>query len=212
MCVPVLRFDFLAEETLRARLAHPSRYGGLVLTSPRAVEALEKALRWLPNQSAAWEMKPAYAVGPRTGEALEALGFAPEGEESGGAEALAARIIRERAGEETPLLFLSGNRRRDALPDALQKSGVPFEEETVYETHTRADLNFSEMEAPAWLAFFSPSGVEAVQKARGLSMDTVKKVAIGPTTAAALAQVGWRADAVAGAPAPEALAGAIRRT
>lgn len=212
-CVPVLRFSFPSQEKLRARLAEPAGYGGLIVTSPRAVEALAEALRWLPNQSAAWAEKPAYAVGPRTAAALERLGFAPQGEASGSAEALASHLIRERDGKagSAPLLFLSGNRRRGALPEALQEGGIAFEEKVVYETRARTDLNFSDGEKPAWLAFFSPSGIEAVQAARGLAVEDVKRAAIGTTTAAALEKAGWPADAVAQTPTPEALAYALRR-
>ncbi|KAF6112151.1 uroporphyrinogen III synthase [Phyllostomus discolor] len=43
--IPVLSFEFLALPSLSEKLSQPERYGGLVLTSPRAVEAAELCLR-----------------------------------------------------------------------------------------------------------------------------------------------------------------------
>ncbi len=206
--VPVLRFTFPHQEALAGRLARPHWYGGLICTSPRAVEALADGLRGISDQKAAWAARPAYAVGPRTAGALRKIGFAPKGAASGTAEALAAHI--EPA--EAPLLFLAGNRRRDTLPRALEAAGVPFAEQCVYETHVRTDLDFSEEPAPDWVVFFSPSGIEAARQARGIDWRTVRKAALGPTTAAALKEAGWTVEAVAEVPTPEALAAALRAT
>lgn len=205
-CEPVLRFTFPRQETLAARVAHPHRYSGLICTSPRAVEALAAILPRYPDRAAAWQDTPAYAVGPRTAEALRALGLTPRGAESGTAEALAGRVVASTA----PLLFLAGSRRRDALPRALEARGVVFEELVVYETHLRTDLDLSGHAPLRWVVFFSPSGVAAARQARGLDGGAVRKAALGPTTAAALQGKGWAADAVAAAPRPEALADALR--
>lgn len=214
-CEPVLGFAFPHQETLAERLARPDGYAGLILTSPRAVRALESALARQPPQRAAWTARPAYAVGPRTSEALRKIGFAPEGAEAGRAAALADVIARRAAGAK-PLLFLCGNRRRETLPQQLQGAGVPFEEQEVYETHVRSDLDFSAPPLPDWLVFFSPSGLEAVQQARGFDPSAVRLAAIGPTTAAALKTAGYAVSAVAADPTPEALVraveGAVRRS
>lgn len=204
--VPVLRFEQVGQEALREDLSHPSRYAGLVLTSPRAADALDDALVWLPAQGGEWESKPAFAVGPRTAEVLRGLGFSPQGEETGSADALAALISRQSF--DKPLLFLAGNRRRDTLPEQLRAAGIAFEERCVYETHLRTDLHFDTM--PDVFVFFSPSGVEAFEKA-GLSIgDEIRCAAIGPTTARALRQAGWPPDAIAEQPTPGALVDAVR--
>ena len=205
-CEPVLRFVFPHQQALSERLARPAHYAGLIVTSPRAVRALSDTLAEPSVQSAAWKAKPAYAVGPRTAEALRALGFAPEGEETGEAAALADYIARRAKG--APLLFLCGNRRRETLPERLREEGVPFEEQVVYETHARADLDLAEH--AGWLAFFSPSGIEAVRQARGVDPSALRFAAIGSTTTAALTEEGWTVEAVAAAPTPAALAAAIR--
>ncbi len=215
-CEPVLHFKFVHQEALAGRLAHPHRYGGLICTSPRAAEALADALRWLPDQVAAWQARPAYAVGPRTAEVLREIGFDPEGADSGTAEALAARIAQAERVEgepaEAPLLFLAGNRRRDVLPRALDAAGITFEEQCAYETHVRTDLDLSAERAPQWAVFFSPSGIEAARQATGIDWRAVRTAAIGPTTAGALEEAGWTAEAVAAQPTPEALAAALRKT
>jgi uroporphyrinogen-III synthase len=80
----------------------------------------------------------------------------------------------------------------------------------VYDARPIGTLDFSPHPAPDWVVFFSPSGVKAAQNARGIEWDRVRKAAIGPTTAEALAEAGWTAAAVARAPEPVALAGALR--
>ena len=207
--IPVLDFAFVNGEALRGALAHPDRYAGLVLTSPRAAEALAEALPWLPNQTSAWTAKPAFAVGPRTSEALRRLGFQPAGEEAGNAEALADVLEGHMTKGEAPLLFLCGNRRRETLPKRLERAGIAFEELVVYQTLTQVDLDLPE-EAPDWAVFFSPSGVEAVGRTSAyLGRPSVRVAAIGPATAEALRGAGRAADVVAEAPTPEALAKAL---
>ena len=210
-CQPVLAFEQVNEQALVQRLSQAARYAGLVVTSPRAVAALEEALGSSSGQGAAWQDKPAFAVGPRTAEALEALGFAPQGQESGSAQELAAFIAR-RSFEE-PLLFLCGNRRRDVLPNRLREADIPLEEQCVYETRLRTDLDLTTPAVPDWLVFFSPSGIEAARQAGAMQdarLAAVRLAAIGPTTARALREAGWGAAAVAEQPAPDALVEAIR--
>jgi uroporphyrinogen-III synthase len=64
--------------------------------------------------------------------------------------------------------------------------------------------------APArWAAFFSPSGVDAARLAPEAPWNTVRKAAIGPTTAERLRREGLPPRAVADRPTPDALAAAI---
>lgn len=204
-CVPVLAFDMINREVLAERLAHPNRYAGLIVTSPRAVDALDEVLCWLPQQVSRWEARPAYAVGPRTADELRTLGFEPQGEESGDAEGLAAYVAR--CTFDRPLLFLSGNRRLDTLPTLLDRLGIAIEELCVYETRLRADLDLGD-EPAGWIVFFSPSGVEAFVGA-DLQAPDAGFAAIGPTTAAAVDDAGLSVAAVAETPSPDALVEAI---
>lgn len=204
-CVPVLRFTFSRQDALRSRLQHPEQYGGLVLTSPRAVAALADAMSGSVERRAAWAEKPTYVVGPKTASGVRGLGLEPVGEESGGAEALISVIEKKKK----PLLFLCSNRRRDAIPEGLGSASIPFEELQVYETRPREDIHIPAESGSDWLVFFSPSGVEAVRRSSQIETDSFHKAAIGPTTASALEREGWTAEAVAEEPTPDALVSAI---
>ncbi|HMB91519.1 MAG TPA: uroporphyrinogen-III synthase [Rhodothermales bacterium] len=205
--VPVLRFACVNQDVLGAALKEPDAFGGLICTSPRSVAALTQVWANDIARQTAWSEKPVFVVGPRTAAAVHDLGLTAVGADSGNAAAL-AEIICQRT-FSLPLLFLSGNRRRDALSDQLTAGGTPFQEICVYETHLRTDLPLDTLPALDWLAFFSPSGVEAVQQC-DFDASTIPKAAIGPTTAQAIEAAGWTVDALAQQPAPEALAAAIK--
>ncbi len=208
--IPVLTFRFIGQEGLIAKLERPNSYGGLILTSPRAVQALAEALKWLPGEVVLWHTKPVFAVGKRTASELRAIGFRPEGEESGSGALLARYIVRREV--DRPLLFLCGNLRRDEIPSALKEAGVPFEELQVYETLQAETIDLSSHPKPDWVVFFSPSGVEAVSRAADLDWINVRLAAIGETTAEAIHQRGFDVEAVAAEPTPESLLEAILAT
>ncbi len=147
-------------------------------------------------------------MGPATAERARALGLEPEGEEAGEAEDLAALIAARRFA--APLLFLCGDRRRDVLPAQLRAAGLAVEERVVYRTILDASaLRAEATDPPAWVVFFSPSGVEAIREGAAVPWNYVQKAAIGPTTADALRAAGFAPSAVATAPTPEALAAAV---
>lgn len=205
-CVPVLSFRYINQAALRTRLATPSRYAGLIATSPRAVRALAEARTATPAW-ADWTEKSAYAVGPKTAAALRALGCHPMGQESGSAAALGVGIAKTKK----PYLFICGNRRRDALPNALREADTPFEELVVYETVLRSDLKLPTPETGDWIVFFSPSGIKAVTNYASEQMQGYRLATIGPTTADALRDLGFVPEAVASKPAPAALVAAIEQ-
>lgn len=203
-CLPVLRFEFVGEVALRERLARPEAYGGLVCTSQRAVEALREV------DLTAWRDKPTFVVGPATAEAARALRLRPRGEDAGDADTLAGYIAGRSFAR--PLLFLCGNQRRDELPDRLRAAAVAFEEFVAYRTVLMPSvLDGLAADPPDWVAFFSPSGVEAALLAPGFPWNSLSCAAIGPTTAAALDAAGYPPDAVAAEPSPEALVSAVAR-
>lgn len=205
ICEPVLAFDFIHQDALVEALGAAGDYAGLILTSPRAVEALARASAQVEGFPGAWAGNPTFVVGPRTATAVRRLGLVPVGEEAGTGAALADHVARHRA--DAPWLFLCGNRRNDDLPDALTAATMAIHELCVYRTRLRTDIDLPS--ALDWLVFFSPSGVEAVQAAAGEEAETIPKAAIGPTTAAALDAVGWPVAAVAVAPTPEAVVAAL---
>jgi uroporphyrinogen-III synthase len=200
--VPVLDFEPAGRDALAERIAEPEKHGGLLVTSPRGADAL----RGLDLRG--WAGKPTFVVGPRTAEDVRALGLAPVGEEAGHADALADRIIADPPAK--PLLFLCGDLRRDVLPDRLLSAGVAFDELVVYRTIGDASALEAYLAQPLdWLAFFSPSGVEAALELDGISWNSLSAAAIGPTTADALRAAGIHPAAVAASPTPEALVAAV---
>lgn len=200
--VPVLDFEPAGRDALAERIENAERFDGLLVTSPRAAAAL----RGLDLRG--WAGKPAFVVGPRTAGRVRALGLAPVGEETGHADALADLIVTDPP--EKPLLFLCGDRRRDMLPNRLRAAQVAFEELVVYRTLGDASaLEVRLSEPPDWLAFFSPSGVEAALELDGVSWNSCSAAAIGPTTADALRSAGIRPAAVASTPTPESLVAAV---
>ncbi len=208
VCEPVLTFRFPRQAQLRDRLDPPDRYSALLATSPRAATALARVMAAEDSLAEAWSGRAAYAVGPKTAGRLRSAGLRPRGADTGTAEALAARIVDD--APDALLLFLSGNRRREALPEALMAAEVPFDELVVYETHTRTDLDVSRPEKTSWLVFFSPSGLEAVTQAERAAVHGHRLAAIGPTTAQALEADGHSVAAVAEEPSPEGLVAALQ--
>lgn len=206
--IPVLEFDFVNPDGLREALEHPNNYDGLIFTSPRAVDAIGEAMPWLPSENVLWHNKSVYAVGSGTAEALRSIGFEPDGEESGSAETL-ANIISKRSFDR-PLLFLSGDRRRDVLPTRLRSAGIQIEELCVYENRSRSPVGWPTEQVPDWVVFFSPSGFEAIREEWEERLRGVRIAAIGPTTAEVLGSAGVVVATVAGEPSPRALVEALR--
>lgn len=207
VCTPVLSFSFPHQEALRDRLRRPQAYNALVATSPRVGRALRRLFDDEGTLHDAWSGHRAFAVGPKTAEALRALSFQVEGDETGTGSALAA-LIADRVSEGR-LLFLCGNRRREDVPTALENAGIDFDEQVVYETRARTVLTLPPPSGETWLAFFSPSGLDAVRAAGVDRLGDYRFAAIGPTTSAALEDAGIRPDAVAETPSPEGLVTAV---
>jgi uroporphyrinogen-III synthase len=209
VCEPVLTFRFPAQAELTRHLAATTQYAHLVATSPRAVQTVRDAFASDASLHRAWEGRTAFAVGPKTGSALRDLGLEVQGEASGSANALvdvmASASLRGR------VLFVSGSRRRDVLPEGLRERGIPFDEVVVYETHVRSNLTLPPPSPQRWLVFFSPSGLEAVRHADGVDASAYRLAAIGPTTAGALESAGLEVEAVAPTPGPEPLVAALKR-
>ncbi|XP_058527652.1 uroporphyrinogen-III synthase isoform X2 [Ochotona princeps] len=200
--IPVLAFEFLCLPSLSEKLCHPEDFGGLIFTSPRAVEAVKlsleqsnKAQAWERSLREKWKARPVYVVGDATASL----------EESG----------------PLPLLFPCGTLKREVLPQMLKDKGLPLESITVYETiphpGIQGNLNsyYCKQGIPASITFFSPSGVkyslEHIRELSGDSMERIKFAAIGPTTACALAAQGLHVSCTAESPTPQALAAGMRK-
>ncbi|XP_067565179.1 uroporphyrinogen-III synthase isoform X2 [Pseudorca crassidens] len=264
------------------RLSHPEGYGGLIFTSPRAVEAVELCLEkdnktevWRKSLQEKWNAKSVYVVGNATASLVNKIGLHTEGENCGNAEKL-AEYICSRESSALPLLFPCGTLKREILPKMLKDKGIPVESLTVYQTiphpgiqgnlnsyysqqlchfeeaifwlhlciwEVGIDLSLRFLQGlkedrllnawlvlgdlvstnqsfqkgqgiPASITFFSPSGLthslKHIQELSGDNIDQIKFVAIGPTTAHALAAQGLPVSCTAESPTPQALAAGIR--
>ncbi|XP_059982569.1 uroporphyrinogen-III synthase isoform X2 [Lagenorhynchus albirostris] len=108
------------------RLSHPEGYGGLIFTSPRAVEAVELCLEkdnktevWRKSLQEKWNAKSVYVVGNATASLVNKIGLHTEGENCGNAEKL-AEYICSRESSALPLLFPCGTLKREILPKMLK--------------------------------------------------------------------------------------------
>uniref|UniRef100_A0A8C6DGM3 Uroporphyrinogen-III synthase n=1 Tax=Moschus moschiferus TaxID=68415 RepID=A0A8C6DGM3_MOSMO len=199
--IPVLSFEFLSLPSLSEKLSHPEGYGGLIFTSPRAVEAVERCLQkdtkaeaWKKSLKEKWNAKSVYVVGNATASLGESSAL--------------------------PLLFPCGTLKREILPKMLKDKGIPLESVTVYQTVPHPGIQgnltsyYSQQGVPASITFFSPSGLthslKHIQELSGDSIAQIKFVAIGPTTAHALATQGLPVSCTAESPTPRALAASIR--
>ncbi|NXH09901.1 HEM4 synthase, partial [Bucco capensis] len=226
--IPVLSFEFVSLESLFEKLSHPECYGGLVFTSPRALEAIKICLKesskneaWSQSLKQRWNTKPAYVVGKATSSLVEEIGLIPQGEKSGNAEKLAEYICSREKPSSSVLLFPCGALKREVLPTVLREKGIPLESLTVYQTTQHTDLQgslssyFSQQGVPASIVFFSPSGVrfclQHIQKLSGDFINQIKFAAIGPTTAEALEAAGIPVSCTAETPTAQDLAAGIHK-
>lgn len=228
--IPVLSFEFISLQDLSKKLAHPEAYGGLIFTSPRAVDAVKLCLcekggireAWYNHSlRKLWNEKPIYVVGKSTANLVKEIGLAPLGEESGNAEKLAAYICINNSSISLPLLFPCGTLKRETLPRCLHEKNVPLDSFTIYQTSPHPSFQqalsdyFSEQGIPASITFFSPSGVrfclKTIKDLAGDSINQIKFAAIGPTTAEAMASEGLTVNCSAEKPTPQDLVACIKK-
>uniref|UniRef100_A0A4W4E7N4 Uroporphyrinogen-III synthase n=1 Tax=Electrophorus electricus TaxID=8005 RepID=A0A4W4E7N4_ELEEL len=211
--------------TVYLQVFQPEKHGGLIFTSPRAVEAVKmcienSALREEWNMvKEKWNAKSVYVVGKATASLVESLGLNPQGEHTGTADVLSRLIVEREDPKILPLLFPCGTLKREVLPTTLRENGLPLEAVTVYQTVDHPDLEinithyFSKQGIPASIAFFSPSGVkfclELLKRLVGPQLDQIKFAAIGPTTADALEAEGLRVSCLAEKPTSQHLAKSV---
>ncbi|KAH7029384.1 tetrapyrrole biosynthesis, uroporphyrinogen III synthase [Microdochium trichocladiopsis] len=211
--VPVLQHQFLDDGMLQVGGLLQSRqigtgkeckYGGLIFTSQRAVEAFAKLVEdgkakdeddW-PHLSNV----PVYSVGPSTTRALKAVSQHPSlqifGEHTGNGEALAL-FIQEHytswySGRATlpPLLFLVGEQRRDIIPKTLMNPSLAADkrievtETIVYGTGVMETFpaDFATILSKTggterWVVVFSPTGCDSMLRGLGLLDDNNRVLA-----------------------------------
>ncbi len=179
-------------------------YDWVVFTSAHAVHTLPPTLALLPKGGGAGGGRIA-AIGAKTAAALRARGIEPDlvpAEHT--AEALVAALgdLRGRW-----VLFPCSDIARETLPKGVAAAGGVAHQITVYRTLPAApnpDGLAALQRGVDWLTFTSPSTVRNfLRLLDGTALDPLRlpglpKVAcIGPTTAAAAREAGFRVDAVA---------------
>jgi len=175
----------------------------LAWTSRRAADSLAAAA--FPRHGGKLARVPMYAFGVESaGPIREQGGPAPfiPGASAGAAE-LARFIARRAAGDGVRrVIFLHGDRSLPDLSDGLRGGGIDVELLEVYRTRF-LDADVGELEAslrglgPVVAAFFSPSGVEGLERLLSAEMRArlrgrATAIARGSTTARALEERGYR--------------------
>ncbi|XP_011167122.1 uroporphyrinogen-III synthase isoform X2 [Solenopsis invicta] len=214
-----LQFEFVNISELRACLSEADKYSGLILTSPRTVEAVALAAKEDKNILCHWEQMPAYCVGPATDSlAKNQLNLQHcIGSHTGNSKQLAEKIVLDVKRDSKPLLYPCGEIARETISCIVGDSGILLEKIVVYRTLESKTL---EQELPKILAkspdifvFFSPSTVECITaqlKKNFFNVKDIKAVAIGPVTRDALINSGFNVYATADKPEPAALMRAIK--
>lgn len=164
----VFEADFIQTENTKFQLENVG--DNLIFTSQNAV------LSVLNNPEInKLKQKNVFCVGLKTKELLNENGFKVEAH-SGYAEDLAEIISLVYADES--FTFLSGNIRKDTLPEILTENNVNFNEITVYETNLLTHKIKDTVEA---ILFFSPSAVKSYLRNNKITNE--KYFCIGLTTA-----------------------------
>lgn len=221
----VLAFEYVNTELLLDVLTHLERYSGILITSPRSAIAVVNVVNGLDEELKhqileKLRVKTVFSVGAATSRELLPLGVVCQGDDAGSAEVLSEYLHHDGVlpvdCKDKPMMFLCGDKRRDTLPDSFRSRDLPLEELVVYQTCAVKNAAFpSECKVPDWIVFFSPSGLKVV-KDLPLPWESIRKAAIGKTTATALRehahateQSFWEADVTAPKPKPESLASVI---
>ena len=210
--VPVLDFNFINIDKLHSCLLTSSKYLGIILTSPRAVEACSRALELDNDKSNGSDFHDmtCYCVGPATKQCANQVGFKSFGHEAGNADKLAEYIIENNTANNTkPFLYPCSNLRRDTLTVKLKAGDFVMEELKVYETlqSKTIDEDLKKLTlvhgTPRFVVYFSPSGVQYtadLYESGILNLNETKIIAIGRTTEAELKEKRMDVAAVAKTP------------
>jgi uroporphyrinogen III methyltransferase/synthase len=185
-----------------------AEFDGVIFTSPNGVSHFVERAAARGAGPAAFAAKDVYAVGEATARALAAHDIAVTAmpERFNSADLVETIGRADLSGKR--YLFPTGNLTPPSLADALQKMGASVETVVAYDTAAPAHENVAEFYAMvrdgkvSWITFTSPSTVGNFAKiftgGRAGTVRTMSRIAvIGPTTAHAAEEAGFRPDAVA---------------
>lgn len=217
-CLPTLCFEFVNTFEMRTCLQAPSSYHGLILTSRRAVEAIELASKGDDGILHPWKSLPVYCVGPATESfAKSQLGLENcVGKETGNAKELAELLVASVTKGAAPLLYPCSEIGRETIEKILCDNDIRVQRIVAYKTlpNKRLEQELAKFmdDVPKIYVFFSPSTVEHVVsllRKKCYDLNKVKAVAIGPVTSQALRDAGMKIFATASKPEPTSLVRAI---
>jgi uroporphyrinogen-III synthase len=185
----------------------------LVLTSPNAVPALDRA-----RQGAALAAKVA-VVGTRTADALRKTGLEPDLVSRGPGAVELVEDLKGAGMAGTRVLCLLSNRARPTLVDGLMDAGARVDVVTAYNNRpvdepddkTRALVREGLVDV---ITFASPSAVDSFRRLAGVDLPAVSGAAffaIGPTTAEALRVAGLPVHGVASTQDPAGFIAALQQ-
>ncbi|CAK1584994.1 unnamed protein product [Parnassius mnemosyne] len=214
--VEPLEFVYINLQKLSEKLQN-GNYHGLILTSPRAIEAVSRC--WAPSKFILWNTKRIYTLGESSGRKVKLLlGLEALGTSAGNAENLAKLIMKENP-ESSKFLFPCGNLSSELLPNMLQSSGIMVDSLTVYETKENENLRTNLMavndsEEPCCMVFFSPSGCEYIHRQLQTFINKLSNLphfAIGNSTAHKIENLGVEIAGVAVKPKAESVIESIEQ-
>lgn len=176
---PALEFEFPDHFGFAEEIVEQNPNAVWVFTSKNGVEALKRLL----SSSIIEPGNPVvYAVGEKTAEALSELGMEVIVPETQDGKHLAEYIINNSV---KSVIHWCGDKRRDELRVALEKTEIELIEMVVYKTKLRK-MKLPEFETEAIL-FFSPNSVEAFRESGGFESELPELFAVGSTTGEYLA-------------------------
>ncbi|KAG1446182.1 hypothetical protein G6F56_009657 [Rhizopus delemar] len=220
--IPVLDYKLCNLDILKDILSLGPTYEtitGLILTSQKSVHTLNKAYKMTQINDQVrdqWRRLPVYIVGPQTEQLLYECPLFEQAHRDHWIQApRAAELVnsmvedlKRRPFKGGPL-FLAGDKRRDLIPQTLDKAGIPFRELQSYATCAHPDLTRRleslEKREAQWAVYFSPSGLKYIQssfpKSKLLQPSNSLKIAvIGPTTGDYIKELGLPVKVVAEKP------------
>lgn len=221
--IPVLSFAFKNLGTLRKQLLEDLSIIGLILTSPRAVEAVQKSILD-DSLDKVWKDRHVFCVGPKTAsEALTKLGLKAslDPELIGDGKKLGEQVVSffKKINISGKLLIPCSSIAKMYSVEKLEEAGFEVVINLVYETISIPDAPIRVRNVVDGLTgsttvfvIFSPSNLKAIlPEIKSLMMQRdIKIIAIGPTTKKAIEESGVLVWSTCPSPTPDGLISALR--
>lgn len=213
VALPLTRIEPATPEQWATMVAHgrdADRFDWVVAPSANAAEAMARAITEGQGRLAGRVL----AIGPATRDALAGHGIAAEMPDRADAVGAATHLIAQGA---KVVWWPRAEGGRDEGLELLRTADISVDSPVAYRTvatdpaDRALEAGLAALPHADVVCFYAPSHVAAFAALVGLErLATVKVVAIGDTTAAALTDRGVRVDAVPSSPEPDAMAQAIR--